>query len=404
MKMGRPLKLGLLATDNREHCRNYDLPEPVFGAPVEALVQGFLDFPKEIEVHIISVVQSKLRSPPRLGTNVFYHSLWVPKIGWLRSGYLGCIRAVRAKLRALCLDIVHGQGTERDCGLEAVFSGLPNVLTLHGNMRAVAKILGARPFSYHWLHAWLEHLAICRAGLVMCNSSYTEKLVMPLNSRVLRMPNPVREIFYSPPSRGAGPHSKGLGFLVVGLVASYKQSLEILRALRAWREAGAPPFHCLWIGALSGQENYVRFFSVELARAQEEGWAEHRSQMTAQELKETMDKRDVLIHIPQEEAFGLVVAEAMLQGMKILAGRTGGIVDFQKIYPGIILVDPNSPHEWGRALSDLVATPPLRFERENWDYKIYQPRRIAQLHCQAYRDLLEKAAIRGSGSGVCNHD
>ncbi|MBM4289765.1 MAG: glycosyltransferase family 1 protein, partial [Deltaproteobacteria bacterium] len=115
-------------------------------------------------------------------------------------------------------------------------------------------------------------------------------------------------------------------------------------------------------------------------------------------------KRDVLIHIPQEEAFGLVVAEAMLRGMKILAARAGGIVDFQKIYPGIILVDPNSPHEWRRALSDLVATPPLRFERENWDYKIYQPRRIAQLHCQAYRDLLEKAAVRGSGSGVCSHD
>lgn len=390
MKMDRPLKLGLLATDNREHCRNYGLPEPVFGAPVEALLQGFREFPKEIEVHVISVVQNNLRSPSQLGANIFCHSLWVPKIGWLRTGYQGCIRAVRKKARALRLDLVHGQGTERDCGLEAVFSGLPNALTLHGNMRAVAKILRARPFSYHWFHAWLEALTIRTAGLVMCNSSYTEKQVLPLNPRIVRMPNPVREIFYSPPSPGAGSRSKRLGFLVIGLVASYKQSLEILRALRAWRERGAPSFHCLWVGALSGQESYVRNFFDELTRARNEGWGEHQPQMSAQELKEAMDERDILIHIPREEAFGLVVAEAMLRGMKILAGRTGGIVDFPQVYPGIKLVDPKKPQEWSEDLADLIGTRPTRVERDSWDFRRYHPGEIARLHCRTYRNLLAK--------------
>lgn len=388
MKTPRPIKLGLLATDNREHCRNYGLPEPVFGAPVEALLQGFREFTKEIEVHILSVAQKNLRSPPQLAPNIFYHSLVVPKIGWLRTGYQGCIRAVRAKVRDLRLDVVHGQGTERDCGLEAVFSGRPNAVTLHGNMRAVARVLRARPFSYHWFHAWLENRVIRRAGLVMCNSAYTEKLVLPLNSRVVRMPNPVREIFYSPLTRRPSARSERLGFLVVGLIATYKQSLEILRALRAWRKGGAPPFHCLWVGALSGQESYVRSFASELAGAQEEGWAEHRPQMSAVELKEAMDERDILIHIPQEEAFGLVVAEAMLRGMKIVAGRTGGVVDFTEIYPGIRLVDPNDPGEWTRVLTDFSRALPARIDRESWDFLRYHPRNIAQLHWQAYQHLL----------------
>jgi glycosyltransferase involved in cell wall biosynthesis len=388
MKVARPIKLGLLATDNREHCRMYGLPEPVFGAPVEALLQGFREYTKEIEVHILSVTQKKLQCPPQLASNIYYHSLVVPKIGWLRTGYQGCIRAVRAKVRNLQLDVVHGQGTERDCGLEAVFSGRPNAVTLHGNMRAVARILRARPFSYHWLHAWLENQVIRRAGLVMCNSAYTEKLVLPLNSSVVRMPNPVRETFFSPPACKSKPRSQRLGFLVVGLIATYKQSLEILRALRAWREGGAPPFHCLWVGAFSGQEGYVGSFAVALAKARDEGWAEHRPQMSAQELKEAMDERDVLIHIPQEEAFGLVVAEAMLRGMKILAGQTGGVVDFQQIYPGIKLVDPNQPAEWARVLADFSRALPARIDRNSWDSLRYHPSKIAQLHCQAYQKLL----------------
>ena len=63
----------------------------------------------------------------------------VPKIGWMRTLFQGCVRATRKKIREIQPDIVHGQGTEADCAMSAVFSGFPNVLTLHGNMRAVAR-------------------------------------------------------------------------------------------------------------------------------------------------------------------------------------------------------------------------------------------------------------------------
>lgn len=392
MASNRALRVGLLATDNREHCRNYGEKDPLFGAPVEALLQGFLEFPEEVEIHILSVAQKPLRAPPRLGRNLFYHSLLVPKIGWLRTGYQGCIRAVRTKARELDLELLHGEGTERDCAIEAVTSGLPNLVTLHGNMRAMARVLRARPFSYHWFHSFLESYALRRTNLVLCNSSYTESLVRPLNPKVLRMPNPVREAFYSPlPPRPSTPLGK-LQFLVVGLVASHKQSLEILRTLRVWAKTHSRPFHCLWVGALSGQEQYVRSFTDELSAARKEGWADHQPHMSEVELREAMDARDVLIHIPKEEAFGLVVAEAMLRGMEIIAGRTGGLVDFQTLYPGLRMVDPDLPQNWLEALNDLTRRPPTRIARQSWDFMLFHPREIARRHCQAYHQLLHAAS------------
>src|SRR5581483_8417309 len=97
----------------------------------EALLQGFVGMP-DVNVHVISCVQRPLRAPEKLAENIWFHCLLVPKFGWMRTFYQGCIRATRAKLRELRPDIVHGQGTERDCSLAAVFSGFPNVLTIHG--------------------------------------------------------------------------------------------------------------------------------------------------------------------------------------------------------------------------------------------------------------------------------
>ena len=87
-------------------------------------MQGFALMP-EVELHVVSCIRRPVNAPARLAPNIFFHSLCVPKIGWLRTGYQGCIRAVRKKLKVIQPEIVHGQGTELDCALEAVFSGRP---------------------------------------------------------------------------------------------------------------------------------------------------------------------------------------------------------------------------------------------------------------------------------------
>ena len=163
----KPLKVVILTSDKRDHDRDYANPLPGFGTAPEALLQGFSALP-ETEVHVVSCTQQPLAAPEHIAPNIFYHSLVVPKSGWMRTGYQGCIRAARKKLNSLQPDIVHGQGTERDCALSAVFSGFPNVLTIHGNMRLVAAVNHARLFSFHWLAARLEGFTLPRTDGVVC--------------------------------------------------------------------------------------------------------------------------------------------------------------------------------------------------------------------------------------------
>src|ERR1035441_3189235 len=170
------MRIALLTTDGREVWKDYGTPAPHFGTAVEALMQGFARMPG-VEVHVVACACARVNAPPKLAANVFFHSLFVPKLGWMRTGYQGCIRAVRNKLREIRPDVVHGQGTERDCAICAVFSGFPNVVTIHGNMAELARQFGERVGSYGWLAAKLETFTLKRTDGVLCNSAYTEQLV-----------------------------------------------------------------------------------------------------------------------------------------------------------------------------------------------------------------------------------
>jgi len=134
------LKVALLVTDEREPFKKYDMTEPYFLPAPESLLQGFVNLPG-LELHIVSCIQERPRSSPaKLAENIWFHTVHVPKLGWMRTLYQGCVRGVRRKLKEIRPDIVHAQGTERECAISAVLSGFPNVLTLHGVMRAQAQL------------------------------------------------------------------------------------------------------------------------------------------------------------------------------------------------------------------------------------------------------------------------
>ena len=88
------MKIAVLTTDNREPFKQYEAAAPWFGTAPEALLQGFSALP-ELEVHVLSCARAPMKSPEKLAPNICFHSLYVPRIGWMRTAYQGCIRATR---------------------------------------------------------------------------------------------------------------------------------------------------------------------------------------------------------------------------------------------------------------------------------------------------------------------
>jgi len=187
-------------------------------------------------VHLISCIQQPVRSPEKLAGNIWFHGLHVPKIGWLRTCYQGCIRAVRRKLREIQPDLVQGIGTEREWRHQRrVFRLSKPGDRIQGNMAELARLNRERIGSYGWLTARLENFILPRTTGVFCNSSYTEALVRPRARRIWRVPHPLRQAFLDPPPN---PEPRPCILLNVGVISPRKRQLELLDVAEALHRQG----------------------------------------------------------------------------------------------------------------------------------------------------------------------
>ena len=379
------LKLAFLTTDNREHDHNYSAPVPYFGTAPSALLEGFSNFP-DLEVHVLSCSQQPISSPAKLANNIWFHSLHVPKIGWLRTGYSGCIFAVRKKLREIQPDIVHGQGTERDCGISAVFSGFPNVITIHGNMAELARIFHACLGSFYWWTAKLENFTLPRTSGVFCNSYYTQSLVSPRSKKTWLVPNPVRDSFFTPIIRNNLP-AETPTLLVVGVICARKRQLELLQLFIQLRQHNTR-FQVKFVGSC-GEDSYGKAFLSLLNGHGNADWATWLSVLDESSLIQCMDESQALVHFPSEESFGLVVAEALARGLKLFASKAGGICDIASGVPEADLFDPEDWAGLSRALSTWIQKPSLSSpQTQNLMKSHYHPKTIASGHLEIYREVL----------------
>jgi glycosyltransferase involved in cell wall biosynthesis len=89
-----------------------------------------------------------------------------------------------------------------------------------------------------------------------------------------------------------------------------------------------------------------------------------------------------------EEAFGLVVAEALARDVKIFAAKTGGIVD---ICDGVESAELFAPDDWqglGLAIADWIGRGyprPVGISQLMRDR--YHPSRIAAMHRAIYSEV-----------------
>ncbi|HEY5043519.1 MAG TPA: glycosyltransferase family 4 protein [Verrucomicrobiae bacterium] len=380
------MKIALLTTDNRQPFRQFDKPEPFFGTAPEALLQGFAQLP-EVEVHVISCIRQPVQSPQKIAPNIFFHSVVVPKIGWMRTLYRGCIRATRKKLREIQPDIVHGQGTELDCGISAVFSGFPNVLTIHGNMRLIAKVNRVRPFSFNWLAARLESFTLPRTDGVVCITNYTRAAVETLARRTWLLPNAVDEGFFdvqAVPDSSAPP----IG-LCVGAICLRKNQNDFIRALDPL--AQARKFKMVFLGQ-TDDSAYCREF-LELVRARP--WCEHAGFAGRETLKKHFQSATFAALPTLEDNCPMVVLEAMAAGVPVLASNVGGVPDLIEDGKTGLFCDPQQPESFctgvARLLDDRSLKLQLAVNARAEAQRRFHPHAIARRHLEIYREVLKKS-------------
>lgn len=338
-----------------------------------------------LEFHVISCTQKPMLAPERLSKNIWFHLLHVPKIGWLRSGYQGCIRAIRRKLRDIGPDIVHGQGTERECALGAVFSGFPNVITLHGIMTRVARAMNTHPGSYYWWAAVLERLALPRTLGVLCNSVYTETVVRPVARKTWHVPNAVRREFLERPIPQKAMGEKPI-ILNVGVISPYKRQLEVLGILERVHASGCA-FELDFIGDAEPGNAYVSSFQRQLDRSRD--FALRHEPKSLVDLMAMFDRASALIHLPSEEAFGLVVAEALARNLKVFCARTGGLIDIATGSEGAELYPLNDSNALVRGITDWMQKGAALPATANATIRgRYHPDVVAKKHLEVYHEAL----------------
>jgi glycosyltransferase involved in cell wall biosynthesis len=382
----KPVKVAFLTSDARETWRKYEWSQPYFGTAPEALLQGFAEN-DQLEVHVVSCLQKRTSSPTNLASNIWYHDLVVPKLGWLRTGYQGCIRAVRRKLRELQPDLVHAQGTERECGICGIFSGYPNLLTVHGNYRLITKVLGAKPFSYDWLTARIESFVLPRTDGVVCITNYTHNAVAPVARKTWVVPNAVHDSFFAIERKPADPPL----LLCVGEICVRKNQLQLLKALEPL--AARFKFVVKFFGGVPSDSPYGAEFLRFIAN---KPWAKYMGFSDREQLRQELSQAALLVLPTLEDNCPMVVLEAMASGAPVVASRVGGIPDLIDHGKTGYLCDPGDVDDIRSHIADVLEQPQLssaiaRRAKEVASQR-FHPREIAARHLEIYHEVLNSFA------------
>lgn len=308
----------------------------------------------------------------------------------MRTGYQGCIGAVRRKLREINPDLVHGQGTERECSICAALSGFPNIVTLHGVMRSICTVTDAKPLSYYWFAKHLETIALRRTCGVIAISPYVEQVVATLARETWLIPNAIRPQFFLPPT--VSSRATGAPRLInVGVISQNKRQLELLELfirLRADSE-----FNVTFVGKADRHDAYVRKFMDLLQKANTlHGGFEHRSFLSAEGLVELYDASDALIHFSREESFGLIFAEALARNLPVFASDVGAIREISEGVASCQLFGRNDFKRLASALAGWLKTG-CHLDPRSLNAKVaiesrYHPRVIAAKHLEVYQSVI----------------
>jgi glycosyltransferase involved in cell wall biosynthesis len=378
------MRVAFLTTDNRDQFKDYTAAVPYFGPAPEALLEGFALVP-EIEVHVISCGRQPMTAPRQLADNLFYHLLHVRKLGWMRTLFQGCVRAIRHKLTEIQPDIVHGQGTEGHNSLAAVLSGFPNVLTIHGNMRLIARLTEPGFLSYDWVAARLEGWTLPRSQGVVCITHHAQQEVVGLAKRTWVVPNAVHPSFFQ--VRTSVNPQEPPRVLCVARVCALKNQNALIRSLDAL--ARKSRFQLVFVGQVNKLEPYGQEF---LRLVQERPWCTWGGYANRSQLQTWLSGAALVVLSSIEENCPMVILEAMAAGVPVVAASVGGVPDLVTEGETGLLCEPSETAAMPAQVQKALASPAAMAEMARRANKLAQerfhPKAVALRHLEIYREVL----------------
>lgn len=306
-----------------------------------------------------------------------------------RDAYRPERAAMREELATLDVDLVHAQWTY-EYGLVAHHAERPYMVTVRDWAPLVVRY---NPIPYWIVKLGMNVAVLGRRPHLSTPSPSVRARLQKLGFRDIRLiPNglAVRSLAVDGPR--VQPEGPPVLLSVTNEFSGRKNTDTLMRAFAIIRRRH-PGARLLLIGSEHGPGEAAQ----EWARAQglEEG-LEFLGMKARSEVLAAMSEATMLVHPAREEPFGIVVIEAMSQGLPVVGGRQAGGVPFilDEGRAGEV-VDVDDPEAIAAGVLRLLQDPAhygdmsargLRRVRERFDID-----QIAKDYVQAYTDLLDGA-------------
>ena len=316
------------------------LPDFHFATWLPQLSEALCDYP-ELEVHWIVI--SNLLSAPRQArwNNQTFHVLPTTSTGRATTLFARDRRAIRACLREIQPQLVHGWGTEDVYALAAATSGFPNLVSMQGILSHYA--LKNRMIGRAYLLALLELFVLFKAQRITTESAWGRAVVLRRNPRArvdlveYGVQKPFLEMQWNPDPR------KPVA-IFIGTVIPRKGLQDAVAAFRDPALAGAE----LWV---VGDCANPWAEALRAGAPQNVKWLGRQSAMDTASL---LCRSWCLVLPTRADTSPNVVKEARVIGLPVVSTPCGGQVAYVEHGENGFLVEPGDIPALARSLSKIL--------------------------------------------------
>jgi len=344
----------------------------------------------DLEVHFLThapLLRTKVLEDKGLFIHFVGHLPKLDKIDRITNLQYGRFNMTR-HLRALDPDIVHGSGTDHEYGYIAVESGYPHVVTVHGVMKEVGRTCPPARNSVVWNYIAKEPSVIKQTDYLIAINPYVEQQFPEFSGVSFQISNAISPEFFS---RGAEQIEKTNDLLFAGSVYPLKRVKNILAAMHQLRLSGRK----VSLRVAGGVSNSVYMSELETFIQQHElsDCVTFLGPLPQAEIAHEMQKSRCLVLPSIQETAPMVIAEAQVMGLPVIATDVGGIKYMVEDGVSGFVIEPDNIDMLADRIEKILSDKPLRESMSSNARKAamqYHPDVVAEKTAAVYREILRK--------------